>query len=335
MTNNDMDTKQPAPPTVDVGAERQAARLRKMSWIDEGVEERFSTGIGGLDACLAPADDQPGGFVRGSSILFSGAPGGGKSTIALIAAAVHGDDALYLHGEENAARVKRRWHGLGLEGDPMLSELDDAWEAIEDIQVVAPRLAVVDSFNRISLDGRRGNNQQAEGIAQIARACAQVGTTLLVVAHVDKSGRVHKGSNEVAHDLDVHIHVTLDSKKGERTLEVRKNRHGRAGFAVELKLDGKTAIVGAPTPIGDMVQARSALERAAEKASQLLLQGRTLTGYDFDEAGVSGNVWRAGLEVAAKRLARDGHNVEEVKVNGRRGYRVVMVEGFDDEEEIY
>jgi hypothetical protein len=80
--------------------------------------------------------------------------------------------------------------------------------------------------------------------------------------------------------------------------------------------------VGTPTAVGSLASARSGLEKACEKAIELLLAGQTLTGYDFDVAGVSAGIWRAGLEMGAKRLMRDGKEVECLKVQGRRGFKV-------------
>jgi hypothetical protein len=126
----------------------------------------------------------------------------------------------------------------------------------------------------------------------------------------------------LAHLVDVHIHVTTNAKKGERKLEIRKNRHGRAGFEVPLAITAFGVEVGTPTMVGSLASARSGLEKACEKAIELLLSGQTLTGYDFDVAGVSAGIWRAGLEMGAKRLMRDGKEVECLKVNGRRGFKI-------------
>ena len=75
--------------------------------------ERVSSGIPRLDEMLSGK-----GYFRGSSILVSGAPGTGKSTIgaAFVAAACkRGERALFFSYEESAAQLARNMRSIGLD----------------------------------------------------------------------------------------------------------------------------------------------------------------------------------------------------------------------------
>lgn len=75
--------------------------------------ERVSTGIDGLDQMLGNA-----GFFRGSSVLVSGAPGTGKSSIAasfVNAACARGEKAVLFAYEESASQLLRNMKSIGLD----------------------------------------------------------------------------------------------------------------------------------------------------------------------------------------------------------------------------
>lgn len=311
-------------------SEKQKAK--RLSTVEVGsAEERFSTGIQGLDSCLAESDDGPGGLPYGTSVLISGMPGGGKSTIATyVTNAQTNREALYLHGEERADRVKRRWDRLQLQGaDPFLSPLRNGEEAAEVITDVAVGrglgVCVIDSVQCLRWGGSRNYQAQFEAAEYLMGLVCSNGGVWMGVSHVDKSGKSHKGAAELAHAVDIHLHLTSNANRNTRFLEVRKNRMGRAGFQVPINISISGISVGTPAPLAagsGLVQARTALEKATETAYSLLMEGRTLSGYDFDEAGpgVNGGVWRAGLSVAVKRLERDGLTVDSARVKGRMSW---------------
>jgi circadian clock protein KaiC len=76
------------------------------------TSERVSTGIPRLDAMLSGQ-----GFYRGSSILLTGSPGSGKTSVAACfsdAAAQRGERALYFTFEESSHQIERDMHSIGL-----------------------------------------------------------------------------------------------------------------------------------------------------------------------------------------------------------------------------
>lgn len=321
----------------DVKSEPKTKRLSEIAVQSEPT--RFSTGIQGLDACLAESEDTPQGIPEGVSVLISGMPGAGKSSLATyMIAAKTNRESLYAHGEERAERVRRRYDRLGLkieDTDPFLHALSSGEELLEAIRDISSGerglgIGVIDSIQTLSWGGKRKYDAQAEAVEAISGQICSAGGVAVFLSHVSKTGQDHAGAASLGHNVDIHIHMTTNAKKAERILEIRKNRVGRAGFQVPLNVTANGLSVGTPAPLAGMgnggVIARSALERACEKAYELLLLGKRLDGYDFMEADVSGGMWRSGLEMATKRLSRDGFQVIEAKEKGRKGFRLVMDE---------
>jgi circadian clock protein KaiC len=81
-------------------------------------EERVSTGVPGIDAMLGGR-----GVYRGSSVLVSGMPGSGKSTIAahfVDASCRRGERSVYFAFEESAAQIVRNMRSVGLDLQPWI-----------------------------------------------------------------------------------------------------------------------------------------------------------------------------------------------------------------------
>ena len=86
----------------------------------EASSERVSTGIARLDGMLGGA-----GFFRGSSVLVSGAPGTGKSSIGaafLDAACRRGERALLFAYEESPAQIMRNMRSIGIDLAPWVKK---------------------------------------------------------------------------------------------------------------------------------------------------------------------------------------------------------------------
>jgi circadian clock protein KaiC len=80
--------------------------------------ERISTGIQRLDAMLSNR-----GFFRGSSILLTGTPGTGKTSVAACfaqSAAQHGDRVLFFSFEESPNQIIRNMQSIGLQMEPLV-----------------------------------------------------------------------------------------------------------------------------------------------------------------------------------------------------------------------
>ncbi|MGZ5625084.1 MAG: circadian clock protein KaiC [Methylobacter sp.] len=86
----------------------------------EASEQRISTGIERLDDMLGGK-----GVFRGSSVLISGSPGTGKSSISatfLNAACQRGERALLFAYEESSAQILRNMRSIGVDLDPWVKK---------------------------------------------------------------------------------------------------------------------------------------------------------------------------------------------------------------------
>ena len=86
----------------------------------KALNERVSTGIAGLDAMLGGK-----GVYRGTSVLISGAPGTGKSTVAAgfaDAACRRGKRALMFCYEESASQMLRNMRSIGIDLGPSIEK---------------------------------------------------------------------------------------------------------------------------------------------------------------------------------------------------------------------
>jgi hypothetical protein len=335
-----MSEQQPPKYPVDV--------LQRLSQVVVGPEEdRVTTGVMGLDDCLSDgqADSIPG-IPLGCSVLISGMPGGGKSTIASMMLMAGKGEGLYLHGEEKARNVKKRCDRVKKPDarDIWLSPLKTIEQALDDVRDLGGNpdanleRVVLDSVQVTTYGGSRKYDAQYEGVEAMVGQVVSMGGILVLVSHVDKTGNAHAGAAALAHLVDIHLHIKANARTSERFMEVRKNRHGRAGYQVPVNIGPSSISVGVPAPINPtegLVAARNKLEVARDRAIELLLEGRKLSGYDYDLADLTNNPnqWRAALDLAVKTLARDGKPVISQKVNSRMTHWLEKEEAPKAEEQ--
>ena len=128
--------------------------------------ERLSTGIARLDEMLGGQ-----GVFRGSSVLVSGAPGTGKSSIGAKfadAACRRGERALIFAYEESSAQILRNMRSIGIDlapwvkkgllqvhaSRPTLSGLEQHLVAMHDmVKAFRPAVVVVDPISNLMIEG--------------------------------------------------------------------------------------------------------------------------------------------------------------------------------------
>jgi len=206
---------------------------------------RISSGIEEVDRVLG------GGFFPGTLALFGGAPGVGKSTLALqIFLGIK--DAQYFSGEESVEQVMHRANRLS----PDLKKVNEnkvrtlfSTNSLEDIcQTIAkssPSLAIIDSIQMIgSANSTFGQLSQVKENAEILLKLAKsTGTTILVIGHITKSDEI-AGPKVLEHVVDVVLRLNGEGNSEVRVLSSPKNRFGSTleVGVFEMRGDGLTEL---------------------------------------------------------------------------------------------
>ena len=246
-------------PAAKKGAAGSVSALRslpkKLSDLDGHDEIRFSTGIGELDRVLG------GGAVRGSIVLFGGAPGVGKSTLLLQVCGNIGqsETILYVTGEESERQLKMRAERLNVRKDSIYvlagTDISDVVAAIEQLQ---PDVVIVDSIQTIydpSVATAAGSVGQVKQCAMTIMQLAKVnGFTAFVVGHVNKEGAI-AGPKVLEHMVDCVLQLSGDGNYIYRILRAEKNRFGSTNEigVFEMQREGMTEV---PNPSEMMLSGR-------------------------------------------------------------------------------
>ncbi len=187
--------EQPAVQKTGSKSEALKAGIRRipklLSELDSEEELRFSTGIDELDRVLG------GGAVKGSLVLFGGAPGVGKSTL-LLQICEHiceTQSVLYVTGEESEHQLKMRAERLGVRNGTLLvlseTNMDDILSAIEDVK---PDTLIIDSIQTLyspELTSGAGSVAQVKECTNALMKIAKTyGVTVFVIGHVNKEGAI-------------------------------------------------------------------------------------------------------------------------------------------------
>ena len=215
-----------APKAVEKVRPLRRVLPKKLAELDDRDELRFSTGIDELDRVLG------GGAVRGSIVLFGGAPGIGKSTMLLQACGSidAGESILYVTGEESEHQLKMRAQRLGVDQADLHvlagTDINDVIAAIEDL---TPDVVIIDSIQTVydpsqsTAPGSVGQVKQcAMEIMQLAKTS---GFTAFVVGHVNKEGAI-AGPKVLEHMVDCVLYFEGDGSLSYRILRAEKNRFG-------------------------------------------------------------------------------------------------------------
>ena len=215
-----------APKAAEKARPVRRSTPKRLSELDTAGETRFSTGIRELDRVLG------GGAVRGSIVLFGGAPGIGKSTLLLQACGSMAlrEKILYVSGEESGHQLRMRAERLGVDKDSVYvlagTDINDVIAAIEEL---SPALVIVDSIQTIydpSLTTAPGSVGQVKQCSmELMQLAKSTGFTAFVVGHVNKEGAI-AGPKVLEHMVDCVLYFEGDGSHTYRILRAEKNRFG-------------------------------------------------------------------------------------------------------------
>lgn len=226
----------------------------------EFKRESFPSGIGGLDALLG------GGLDRGTSNMFMGPPGTGKSTIAIkfaIAAAKRREKVLFFAFDETIGTMMNRATHLGMDLEPHIKSGMLKVEQIDPAEISPGELAhrirdavtqdktrmvVIDSINgylNAMPEERYLNLQLHELLAYLSQ---QGVITIMVLAQQGLVGTIHS-MVDLTYLADTVIMLRYFEAHGEvkQALSVIKKRSGNHERTIrEMKVGKKGIEVGKP-----------------------------------------------------------------------------------------
>jgi DNA repair protein RadA/Sms len=213
------------------------------------LREKHSTGLDWIDDIMGGE----GGFTRTSTVMLTGGPGCGKSTLVRqLANAMAGTGQLlpvYNTGEESLYQAKMACERLKLGNDFMVGEETDLPKLLAFMDSVrAGNKGKVPVFLQDSVqtlndmkykDGGTTGNTPVRCTEMLVDWTQRSFGHTWFIGQVTKSGDF-AGKNTIKHAVDVHMHLFYDEDKKSATngcllAEVQKNRWG---------CNGKTYILG-------------------------------------------------------------------------------------------
>lgn len=227
----------------------KALPVNKIALQDE-TTSRMVSGIKEFDRVLG------NGIVAGAAMLLAGAPGTGKSSLALWVAsklANDGNKVLYITGEETANQVASRALRIGAtngDADSTLGENlylvseGNLQNALNETMMLAPDFLVVDSIQTLlseDSESRIGSITQATEVATaFTNYAKQHNVPTIMIGHMTKDASI-AGANAVQHLVDVVLVFEQSQDSPLRMLRATKSRfsstdelgcfqHGDAGL---------------------------------------------------------------------------------------------------------
>ena len=185
-----------------------------------------------------------GGFVLGGVFLLSGAPGAGKSTLAMQALsrpAKKGIRCMIASSEESAGQMAARVRRIKVSLDIELYASSNIRKALRHARERNVQLLVVDSaqmFSDSRIKGEAGNENQIKNVGRRVVAFARRNNAcVLLLSQVTKKGKF-AGPNALAHIGDAQSSLKKLAN-GLRALVVTKNRFGYSPQKWKCRLDKK------------------------------------------------------------------------------------------------
>ena len=289
----------------------------------EASSERVASGVRRLDEMLG------GGYFRGTTVLVSGGPGSGKTSLAAAlvgASCARGERCLYLAMEESPSQIVLNMRSIGIDLEPFVRNgmlafvgrrasefgLEAHLTAIhKEVAVFEPATIVIDPLSAFaggklevkSMLGRLINFLRARGITVFL-------TTL--------SDAEDSGSGAIASLVDTWLLLSIQDLAGERNraivvLKARGTAHSNQLREFVLSSDG-IEIVDAYAGEGGLLMGNARLEAqtraraAGEKRAQVLEASRR--ALQARQAAVSAQIAVLEAELAAD-LAAAGADIGE------------------------
>jgi len=219
------------------GEKLEVENLGRVNQKFEENKKLFSTGISEFDRVLGK------GIVQASTILFSGEPGIGKST--LLTQLIGKTGGLYVAGEEGSLQIGMRVKRLGLEAKKFdilgTNSIDELEEFLERTQNVY-KIMVVDSIQVMSVENTSGVigsvGQIKESTFRLIQIAKKKEMAIFIVGHVTKEGDI-AGPKLLEHMVDTVLYFEGEKNGELRILRTTKNRFGPTDEVGVFKMEEK------------------------------------------------------------------------------------------------
>jgi circadian clock protein KaiC len=250
-------------------------------------DDRLSSGIPRLDALLG------GGFLRGSSILVSGAPGTSKSSLGanlVVAACAAGKTALLVSFDESASQIVAHMRSIGLNLDSCidsgalviksyqtsnLSPVDHFITLRTLIRHRTPDCLIIDPLSALQRRENPFSSMICEHVFDLAKA---YGITMLCTSLLDRvAGDQELSVSHISTLADTWIHVSYVAHEGERNraLTIIKSRgtsHSNQVRELTLSYAGLD-LVDVYTAGGKVLMGSARAERETQNQKDAILAG--------------------------------------------------------------
>ena len=205
------------------------------------LERSIKTGIKWFDGAMG--ED---GITPSTSMLLTGTPGAGKTTLALqLADAITGagNICLFNTGEESLLQIRKvakrlhMKHGFVAGQDTLVKDIITHADSLRKNNPSKQIFILLDSLQTLDdgkyKDGSTNSMTQLRAIELITSWCKENFGVAITIGQVTKSGEF-AGKQQVKHAVDVHGHMFIDEQKssdtyGERLFQIHKNRFAPAG----------------------------------------------------------------------------------------------------------
>jgi len=210
--------------SIPSGSGSSSVRSYKIKDIKFKENERTKIGIEEFDRVLG------GGFIKGQTVLISGEPGIGKSTLLLQVANSFKLPVYYVCGEESPYQVKQRYTRLSLTKSDLELIENGFVETIESyVSRKNPGLIIFDSINSgfsSKYKSSQGSISQIKQVSQTLVTFAKMhGFPLVLVGQINKEGEI-AGPKTLEHMVDTVLTMEGDNNHAFRVLRATKNRFG-------------------------------------------------------------------------------------------------------------
>lgn len=202
-------------------------------------DERITTNFSNFNNVLG------GGIVSGSSILLSGEPGIGKSTLLLqfLPELAKSNSVIYFSGEEIEEQLVDRARRVGVNLNNIYFKYTPYLENIvEDVETLNPGALIVDSIQTIqstAIPSSAGTISQVRECAQtLIKIAKERNIPLFIIGHITKEG-VIAGPKTLEHMVDVVLYLEGDAQSSLKMLRATKNRFGSSSEIAFLQMTEK------------------------------------------------------------------------------------------------